>query len=138
VSGSTEESQSAASRATTRGIVVEVESRYVPERSDPKHARWYFAYRVRITNQGSERVQLLSRHWLIADAHGRVEEVKGPGVVGEQPILEPSEAFEYTSFCPLGTAFGSMRGTYRMITAHGEEFDAEIAAFALAEPFAVN
>jgi len=138
MSDSTEEFQSACSRATTRGIVVEVESRYVPERSDPKAARWYFAYRIRITNEGTARVQLLSRHWIISDAHGRVEEVKGPGVVGEQPVLEPAEAFEYTSYCPLGTAFGSMRGTYRMITATGEEFDAEIAPFALAEPFAVN
>ena len=138
MSDSTEESQTTTSRATTRGIGVEVESRYVPERSDPRHARWFFAYRIRITNEGTERAQLLSRHWIISDAHGRIEEVRGPGVVGEQPVLEPGEAFEYTSYCPLGTSFGSMRGTYRMVTANGDEFDAEIAPFALAEPFAVN
>jgi ApaG protein len=127
-----------ASQATTRGVRVDVESRYVPERSDPGHARWFFAYRIQITNLGDERVQLLSRHWIISDAHGRIEEVRGPGVVGEQPTLEPGESFEYTSFCPLGTSFGSMRGTYRMVTATGAEFDAEIAPFSLAEPFAVN
>ena len=135
---SSAEPQRSTSSAITRGVRVEVESRYVPERSDPPHARWFFAYQVRITNRGSQRVQLISRHWIISDAHGRIEEVRGPGVVGEQPVLEPGESFEYTSFCPLGTPFGSMQGTYRMVSAQGEEFDAEIAPFSLAEPYAVN
>jgi ApaG protein len=124
--------------ATTRGIVVEVESSYVADRSDPLRSRWFFAYRIRISNQGDEVVQLISRHWIITDAHGRVEEVKGPGVVGQQPVLEPGEAFEYTSFCPLSTPFGTMHGSYSMTTPDGESFDAEIAQFALSEPLTVN
>lgn len=132
------EPQGFTSDATTRGVRVEVEARYVPERSDPKAARWFFAYHIRITNHGSERVRLVTRHWIISDSHGRTEEVRGPGVVGEQPVLDPGESFEYTSFCPLGTSFGSMRGSYHMVAASGAEFDAEIAPFSLAEPFAVN
>jgi len=97
-----------------------------------------FAYTIRITNEGDARVQLVSRHWIIADANGREEEVRGPGVVGEQPVLPPGKFFEYTSGCPLPTPFGSMRGTYQMITSEGESFDAEIAPFALAEPHAVH
>jgi len=126
------------STATTRGIVVEVQSRYVPDRSDPMRSRWFFAYRIRIANHGDDVVQLVSRHWIITDAHGRVEEVKGPGVVGQQPVLEPGEAFEYTSFCPLSTPFGTMRGSYQMTTPDGEAFDAEIAQFTLSEPLPVN
>ena len=126
------------SLASTEGILVEVESSFVPERSQPEQGRWFFAYRVRITNQGTDRVQLVSRHWIIADAHGSVEEVRGPGVVGEQPVLAPGESFEYTSFCPLETPFGSMRGTYEMMRRDGSRFDAEIAPFALAEPHAIN
>ena len=126
------------SQATTRGIRVEVQAHYVPERSEPSHGRWFFAYRVRITNQGGERVQLLTRHWIITDAMGQVEEVRGPGVVGEQPVLDPGESFEYTSFCPLPTAFGTMQGTYQMVTSSGGAFDAEIAQFSLREPYAVN
>ena len=126
------------SRATTRGIEVSVESRYVPERSEPDQQQWFFAYTVQIRNVGTETAQLLSRHWVITDANGEVEEVRGPGVVGEQPILAPGETFEYTSACPLGTAFGTMHGSYRMAVRGGEEFDAEIAAFTLAEPHAVH
>ncbi len=126
------------SAATTRGIVVEVESSYVPDRSDPMRSRWFFAYRIRIANQSDAVVQLVSRHWIITDAHGRVEEVKGPGVVGQQPVLEPGEAFEYTSFCPLATPFGTMRGSYQMTTQDGSTFDAEIAQFTLSEPLPVN
>ena len=124
--------------ATTRGIVVEVKSTYVPDRSDPMRSRWFFAYRIRIANQGDAVVQLVSRHWIITDAHGHVEEVKGPGVVGQQPVLEPGESFEYTSFCPLSTPFGTMRGSYQMTTRDGSSFDAEIAEFALSEPLPVN
>ena len=126
------------SQATTRGIRVEVQVQYVPERSEPARDKWFFAYRVRISNQGTERVQLVSRHWTITDAHGRVEEVRGPGVVGEQPVLDPGDSFEYTSFCPLETPFGSMQGTYQMVTADGATFDAEIAPFTLSEPYSVN
>jgi ApaG protein len=126
------------SEAVTRGIRVAVRSRYVPERSRPLMNEFFFAYTIRISNEGRERVQLVSRAWLIEDAEGHVEEVRGPGVVGEQPVLGPGEAFEYTSACPLGTPFGSMRGTYQMVTEGGERFDAEIARFQLAEPYSVH
>ena len=88
------------SEATTRGVRVEVESHYVRDKSDPLQNRWFFAYEIRISNDGDDVVQLLNRHWIITDANGRVEEVKGPGVVGNQPVLAPGESFEYTSFCP--------------------------------------
>lgn len=126
------------SEAVTRGIRVRVRSAYVPERSDPGANQWFFVYNVQIANEGSEPAQLISRHWIITDANSSVQEVKGPGVVGEQPRLEPGESFEYTSACPLPTPFGTMRGTYQMVTPGGEQFDAEIAAFTLAEPHAVN
>jgi ApaG protein len=124
--------------AVTRGIRVEVNAEYVAERSRPAESQWFFAYHIRIRNEGTETVQLISRHWIITDAHGHDEEVRGPGVVGAQPVLEPGQQFEYTSFCPLTTSFGSMRGTYQMVTRTGEGFDAEIAPFALVEPFSVN
>ena len=126
------------SEALTRNIRVHVESIFVPERSDPEGGSWFFAYRIRISNEGSETVQLLSRHWIITDSSGRREEVRGPGVVGQQPTLQPGESFEYTSFCPLSTAFGTMQGTYLMATPDQQSFDIEIAPFALSEPFAVN
>jgi ApaG protein len=126
------------SEAVTRGVVVHVESTYIPERSDPFGNRWFFAYRIRISNGGDETVQLINRHWIITDANGRVEEVKGPGVVGQQPILEPGESFEYTSFCPLETPFGTMQGSYQMTAESGVSFDAEIAEFSLSEPMTVN
>ena len=126
------------SQATTRNIQVTVNTSYVPERSQPAENRWFFAYRIRIANLGDNAVQLLNRHWVITDAYGHVEEVKGPGVVGEQPRLDPGEAFEYTSFCPLPTPFGTMEGSYEMETADGEVFHAEIARFTLSEPLAVN
>jgi ApaG protein len=126
------------SDATTRGVRVEVRTAYVPERSSPADSQFFFAYRIRITNVGEDTVQLLSRHWVISDGHGNTEHVRGPGVVGEQPVLEPGEAFEYTSFCPLRTPIGSMHGTYQMVTAGGSAFDAEIAPFPLAVPTAIN
>lgn len=122
------------SEALTRGIHVEVQSLFVPERSAPDAGEWFFAYRVRITNRGSETARLVSRHWVIIDARGRVEEVRGPGVVGEQPMLRPGETFEYTSACPLRTPHGTMHGSYQMVSAGGVQFDAEIAPFALGEP----
>jgi ApaG protein len=126
------------SEAITRGIEVRVESRYVPEQSDPDRGGWLFAYTVRIANKGDETVQLISRHWIITDGNGNVEEVRGPGVVGAQPVLRPGESFEYTSACPLRTDFGTMHGTYQMLTEDGEYFDAEISAFSLSTPYAVN
>jgi ApaG protein len=126
------------SDTTTRGVRVEVESAYVPERSSPPESQYFFAYRIRISNVGEETVQLISRHWVISDGNGNMEHVRGPGVVGEQPVLEPGESFEYTSFCPLPTPIGSMHGTYQMVTAGGSTFDAEIAPFSLAVPTALN
>jgi ApaG protein len=126
------------SDATTRGVRVEVESRFLEEKSDPARKRWFFAYDIRISNGGDEVVQLLNRHWIITDANGNVEEVKGPGVVGNQPVLAPGESFEYTSFCPLTTPFGTMEGSYQMVTDEGGTFDAVIAQFALSEPMTVN
>ena len=126
------------SDTTTRGVRVEVQSSYVPERSAPRDSRYFFAYKIRISNRSEETVQLLSRHWVITDGDGKVEHVRGPGVVGEQPVLEPGESFEYTSFCPLPTPIGSMHGTYQMVTPGGSSFDAEIAPFSLAVPHALN
>lgn len=126
------------SDTTTRGVRVEVKSAFVPERSAPRENHFFFAYRVRISNVGEETVHLVSREWIITDAEGNVEQVNGPGVVGEQPILEPGEHFEYTSFCPLPTPIGSMHGSYQMVAAGGEQFDAEIAPFSLAVPTALN
>jgi ApaG protein len=126
------------SDATTRGIRVRVRSIYVPERSSPAGDRYFFAYRIRIANDGEETAQLLSREWLITDGEGRVETVRGEGVVGEQPVLDPGDAYEYESFCPLSTPTGTMQGKYTMVTGRGEVFDARIAPFALAAEHVVN
>jgi ApaG protein len=104
----------------------------------PFQCHWVFYYTVRISNEGEETVQLLSRHWVVTDAADHTEEYEGPGVVGEQPVLAPGESFEYTSFCPLKTSSGVMRGTYQMVTPDGRFFDAEIAPFALDEPYTVH
>ena len=124
------------SEATTQGIRVEVESRYSAEHSKP--GQWFFLYSIQISNLGGETVQLISRHWIIRDANGQVDEVQGPGVVGDQPILEPGDSYEYTSGCPLPTPFGSMVGSYQMVNGDGEEFDAEVAEFVLREPGAIH
>jgi ApaG protein len=126
------------SDAMTNRVRVEVESRYAPELSQPRHGSWVFHYTVRITNRGDETVQLLSRHWIITDAAGHIEEVKGPGVVGNQPVLAPGEGFQYSSRSQLKTSSGVMRGTYQMVTADGNHFDVEIAPFALHEPYTVH
>ncbi|MGA3187603.1 MAG: Co2+/Mg2+ efflux protein ApaG [Bryobacteraceae bacterium] len=126
------------SEAVTHSIRVEVMSQYSPENSRPQQDVWVFEYTVRITNQGTETVQLLSRHWIITDGLDHVEEVKGPGVIGEQPILAPGESFKYSSWCPLKTPTGTMRGTYQMTSAGGTEFDIEIAPFALKARYMVN
>lgn len=126
------------SDTTTRGIRVQVKSTYLPERSSPREAQYLFSYHIKISNVGDETAQLISREWIITSAEGEVERVKGPGVVGEQPVLPPGGAFEYTSYCPLKTAVGSMHGTYQMVTADGEQFDAVIAPFTLAVPNSLN
>lgn len=126
------------SEAVTNNVRVEVESRYAPDHSQRFQCHWFFHYTIRITNEGEETVQLLSRHWIITDANGHVEEVKGPGVVGEQPVLAPGESFQYTSGCPLKSSSGVMRGTYSMVSEGGEHFDVEIAPFALHEPYTVH
>lgn len=126
------------SETLTDGLRVRVEARYAPEHSQPAANQWFFLYTIRISNEGSETCQLVSRHWIIRDATGRVQEVQGPGVVGEQPVLEPGDSFEYTSGCPLPTPFGSMEGTYQMVTEHGTHFDADIARFELREPGAIH
>jgi ApaG protein len=123
---------------TTRGIQIQVRSEYVPARSSPREGSYFFQYHVRISNVGDETAQLISREWIITNADGEVERVKGPGVVGEQPVLPPGSAFDYTSFCELKTAVGSMHGSYQMITASGERFDAIIAPFTLAVPNSLN
>jgi ApaG protein len=126
------------SDTTTRGIRVQVTSSYVPDKSSPRESTYLFTYHVRISNVGGETAQLVSREWIITNADGEVERVKGPGVVGEQPVLPPGGSFEYTSFCPLKTAVGSMHGSYQMVTVGGEKFDATIAPFTLAVPNALN
>ena len=120
--------------ATTRSIRVSVEPFYLAEQSEPEKERWVFGYRVLIENRGEEAVQLLTRHWRITDAVGRVVEVRGEGVVGEQPRLEPGESFQYTSGTPLPTPSGIMVGSYQMVTDRGERFDIAIPAFSLDAP----
>ena len=127
-----------ASEAVTRGLCIRVETEYCQQRSRPHQGLWFFLYTVTLVNHGQEPVQLLTRHWIIRDGDGHIEEVKGPGVVGEHPVLEPGESFEYTSGCPLPTPFGTMRGTYQMVTKSGEKFDAEIAPFDLSGPYTVH
>ena len=121
-------------KAVTRGISVTVTPRYMPEESSPQQGRYFFAYTVEIINTSLERVQLRARHWTITDEHGQIQEVRGAGVVGEEPVLGPGESFSYTSGCPLPTPSGTMQGTYLMETAAGETFDAEIPAFSLDIP----
>ena len=121
--------------AVTRLIRVSVEAEYDAARSNPRQNQWFFLYTVRLTNEGRETVKLISRHWIITDALGEAQEVRGPGVVGRQPVLEPGESFQYTSGCPLTTPFGSMRGTYQIVTDRQEQFDIEIPPFTLSEPY---
>lgn len=121
-------------KAVTRGISVTVTPRYMPEESSPEENRYFFAYTVEIINLGLERVQLRARYWRIVDGQGRVQEVHGAGVVGEEPVLGPGESYSYTSGCPLTTPSGTMQGHYTMEIANGETFDAEIPAFSLDMP----
>jgi ApaG protein len=121
---------------TTRNIKVSVRPEYSSERSEPSEDRYFWTYTIEIVNQGADAVQLTHRHWRITDGVGQLEEVKGPGVVGEQPRLQPGQAFRYTSGCPLKTPSGIMAGSYRMVDDHGHAFDVAIPAFSLDSPFA--
>ena len=118
----------------TRGIRVAVKPAFLDDESDPDEGQYLWSYTVRIENRGPEPVQLLSRYWHITDSRGRAQEVRGPGVVGAQPVIAPGEAFEYTSGCPLPTSSGYMVGKYQMRAASGEEFEAEIPPFLLESP----
>ena len=118
----------------TRGIRIIVQPEFLPDRSDPGAGNFLFAYHITIRNEGDVPVKLLSRHWIITDGSGKQEEVRGPGVVGEQPHLQPGEGFRYTSACPLPTPVGSMEGSFQMVTDAGEAFDALIKPFTLAPP----
>jgi ApaG protein len=124
--------------ALTDGIRVTVQSKYLPEQSVPRLGRYVWAYTVRIENEGDRAAKLLSRHWIITDGNGGTEEVRGPGVVGEQPHLSPGETFQYTSGCVLKTTRGSMRGSYQMVRDDGGDLDVEIATFALEMPQSLN
>lgn len=126
------------SEAVTNHIRVEVLSQHSPDNSRPAEDEWVFQYTVRITNLGAETVQLLTRHWIITDGAGHIEEVKGPGVIGEQPVLAPGASFKYSSWCPLKTPIGRMQGTYQMVRVGGEQFDIEIAPFALKARYTVH
>ncbi|MEZ5287178.1 MAG: Co2+/Mg2+ efflux protein ApaG [Vicinamibacterales bacterium] len=126
------------SDTTTNGIRVRVASEFLPDRSSPRDDQYVFAYHITISNVGSEVAQLISRHWIITNADGETEEVQGPGVVGEQPVLGPGDEYQYTSFCPLKTNVGTMHGSYTMATTGGQVFQARIAPFTLAVPHALN
>jgi ApaG protein len=132
------ESVTSNSAAVTEGIRVVVRSAYVAEQSMPLASRYVFAYTVVIANEGTEAAQLRTRHWIITDGDSKVEEVRGPGVVGQEPYLQPGEHFEYTSGCVLRTPRGQMRGTYQMHRPNGRVFDATIAPFLLALPHSLN
>ncbi len=120
--------------ATTRDVTVRVSVSYLPEQSEPAHGRWFWAYHIRIENGGAEAVQLLTRHWIITDGRGAEAEVRGEGVVGDQPVIEPGDSYDYVSGCPLQTPTGSMEGSYGMIDSDGEPFDVTIPAFPLLAP----
>lgn len=122
------------SLAETRGWEVSVQPAFVPERSDPMARTWVFSYKIKITNKSEAPARLISRHWVIVSAHGQSDEVRGDGVVGSQPRLEPGESFTYQSFCPLPTSWGTMEGTYSMRTDDGEHFDVAVGRFYLVGP----
>ena len=123
---------------TTNGIRVQVTTKYLPERSSPRQNDYWFAYFIRISNVGAETAKLLGRHWVITNADGEQEEVRGEGVVGEQPVLDPGAFYNYNSSCNLRTSVGTMHGEYTMVTPSGETFEARIAPFTLAVPNALN
>ena len=120
--------------AETEGVLVKVRPSYLAGQSDPEAGRWVWAYLIEIVNLSGVPVQLISRHWRITDAHGHVEEVRGPGVIGEQPVIAPGDSYSYASGCPLATASGSMVGSYEMRDGEGRSFEAAIPAFSLDVP----
>jgi ApaG protein len=120
--------------AKTRDVTVRVSVSYLPEQSEPAHGRWFWAYHIRIENDGEEPVQLLTRHWVITDGRGATEEVKGDGVVGDQPMIDPGDSYDYVSGCPLKTPSGAMQGSYGMMNIDGERFDIDIPFFPLLAP----
>lgn len=124
--------------ATTDGVTVRVSVSYLPEQSEPERGRWFWAYHIRLENEGDETVQLLTRHWVITDGRGARHSVEGEGVVGEQPVIEPGASFDYVSGCPLATPSGSMQGNYRMVREDGTIFDVEIPRFSLFAPAVLN
>jgi ApaG protein len=120
--------------AETEGVLVKVRPSYLAGQSDPDAGRWVWAYQVEIVNLGTSTIQLIARHWVITDARGHVEEVRGSGVIGEQPVIAPGDSYSYASGCPLGTPSGSMVGAYSMTDAAGRTFEAAIPAFSLDIP----
>ena len=120
--------------AVSDDITVRVAVSYLPEQSQPAHGRWFWSYHIRIENDGETPVQLLSRRWIILDGRGSRHEVEGEGVVGDQPVIDPGESYDYVSGCPLQTPTGSMEGSYGMIDADGDEFDVAIPRFPLLAP----
>ncbi len=124
--------------ATTRDVTVRVSVSFLPEQSEPGKGRWFWAYHIRIENGGEAAIQLMSREWVISDGRGTTHEVRGEGVVGEQPVLEPGGSFDYVSGCPLTTPTGAMEGRYFMIAEDGSTFPVEIPRFPLLAPAAIN
>lgn len=125
-------------KIVSQNFQVQVTVSYVADESKPESDYHFFSYKIKITNKGSSPAQLMSRHWIITDGFGQVEEVRGPGVVGLQPKINPGQAFEYESACPLNTSSGMMRGTYQMVDSDGESFDIEIPEFYLIAPSALH
>ncbi|MCX7977667.1 MAG: Co2+/Mg2+ efflux protein ApaG [Bdellovibrionaceae bacterium] len=125
-------------KTTTPRFEISASTAWIAEESRPEQGYHFFAYRISIKNVGEIPAQLISRHWIISDSHGRIEEVRGPGVVGQQPRIMPGETFEYESACPLNSPHGSMKGSYTMISDEGEEFDVEIPEFWLVSPMALH
>lgn len=128
----------ATSNLSNNAISIEVTSHYLPEQSDPAEQRFAFRYRIRIHNQGDNTAQLLTRHWVITDGNGEIEEVQGQGVVGEQPEIEPGKSYEYSSGCVLSTEVGCMKGHYEMQASSGDRFKAPIPLFSLSVPHALH
>jgi ApaG protein len=129
---------SSMSEMVTNGVRVIVQPEFLEAQSDPVAGLWLHAYHVTVENEGDVPVTLMARHWIITNARGEVEHVRGPGVVGHQPVLEPGESFRYSSGCPMNTTVGTMHGSFQMVREDGLKFNAEIAPFTLAEPFALN
>lgn len=126
------------SDTTTKSLRIQVRPEFVDAKSDLSAERFFFAYHVTISNEGTSKLQVISRHWVITDGDGKVEEVRGPGLVGETPILNPGESFNYSSACPLETPIGTMEGSFQVICENGTAFPAHIAPFLLAKPGALH